>query len=110
MDEQKKDNKKKMRIVGFIDRAKPAVVGLVAGAIIAGTLNVDTGDILHVPPAALGALASGSTSSTSSTAGIFHHVADTTFDRTYEAHFARLAAEFEQGPAAPGGKFSLRST
>jgi hypothetical protein len=51
-----------------------------------------------VPPQAFGAMMNGSTSAN---AGIFNVVvADTNFDRVYEARYARLAAEFEQGPAS----------
>jgi hypothetical protein len=85
-----------------IDWAAPAVAGL---TIVAALHGVIEGKAIDIPADAAGAaLTTGSTSSTSSNIGSFTFVADTNFDRGYEARYATLRSDVEQG----GGKGSTK--
>lgn len=93
-----------------------SVTYLAAGAVSFGTLTIllsqgidgKTMDLLRPPAQALSLLSTGTTAAS----GVFHQVAGTTFDRTYEARFARLAPEVEQGGGnnPVGFQSVLRST
>jgi hypothetical protein len=103
MENQEKDEEhKKGDAIRFVSRAKtPAYLALGGfGFTILAAPFMTQGiawNTVELPPAeAYGALASFSTGTTAA-AGVFHYVADTTIDQAYEARFARLAPEVEQG-------------
>ncbi len=91
---------------GFISRyvpkdwAPPAVAGLMFVATIHGTIE---GKTIDVPAQAAGSAMSGSIGS-SVAYSPFISVADTNFDRGYEARYATLRSDVEQG----GGKGSTK--
>jgi hypothetical protein len=104
------DKQPKSFIVRYVpkDWAAPAVAGVTIVAFLYGVVE---GKAFDVPAQTIGAaLTTGSTASTSASIGTFTLVADTSIDREYQAWYATLRSDVEQGGSTKEVRWFFPST